>query len=284
MKKVDELSESRRGSGSSGKKIHLQVLRGYVESSSGSEGSWSFINESEDVSAAVWSSEEGRRGNEEHLVIPMAADEPGRSSNAVSDAAEQSNDDGAAVRGGSHERRGVDLEGGSDGAPAAAFEVAEIVSGIHRNQLRRALVEGDTNTAPVLLHGFQEAEEAEVISESSGTLPLEGSTTGEAGDGREPGEDGAHETSELPVMGNEAERRNPEASRREGHHADERDGREGHEEVLARVPSEVAYVEESLQETDGEAVDAAAADVAEINYEVRRTFRGVSANNDFVFS
>ena len=130
----------------------------------------------------------------------MAANEPGRSSNAVRDAAEQSNDDGAAVRGGNHERRGVDLEGGSDGAPAAAFEVAEIVSGIHRNQLRRALVEGDTNTAPVLLHGFQEAEEAEVISESSGTLRLEGSTTG---DGREPGEDGAHETSELPVMGSD---------------------------------------------------------------------------------
>ena len=102
------------------------------------------------------------------------------------------------------------------------------------------------------------------------------------GDGREPGEEGAHETSELPAMGNEAERRNPEASRREGHHADERDGREGREETLASVPSEVAYVEESLQETDGEAADAAAADVAEINYEVRRTFRGVSANNDFV--
>ena len=164
VKKVEELSESRRGSkgfGSSGKKIHLKVLRGCsVESSSGSEGSWSFINESEDVSAAVWSSEEGRRESEEHLVIPMAANEPGRSSNAVRDAAEQSNDDGAAVRGGSHERRGVDLEGGSDGAPAAAFEVAEIVSGIHRNQLRRALVEGDTNSAPVLLHGFQERQKS----------------------------------------------------------------------------------------------------------------------------
>ena len=203
---------------------------------SGSEGSWSFINESEEASAAVWSSEEGRRGNEEHLVIPMAADGPGRSSNAARDAAEQSNDDGAAVRGGSHERRGIELEGGRDGAPAAAYEVAEIVSGIHRRQLHRALAEGDTSTAPVLLHGFQEAEEAEVISESSGTLPLEGSMTG---DGREPGEEGAHETSELPAMGNEAERRNPEASRREGHHADERDGREGHEEVLASVPSEV---------------------------------------------
>ena len=136
VKKVDELSESRRGSkgfGSSGKKIHLKVLRGCsVESNSGSEGSWSFINESEEASAAVWSSEEGRRGNEEHLVIPMAADGPGRSSNAVRDAAEQSNEDGAAVRGGSHERRGVDLEGGRDGAPMAAYEVAEIVSGIHR--------------------------------------------------------------------------------------------------------------------------------------------------------
>ena len=78
MKKVDELSESRRGSkgfGSSGKKIHLKVLRSRsVESNSVSEGSWSFINESEDASAAVWSSEEGRRGNGEHLVIPMAAD------------------------------------------------------------------------------------------------------------------------------------------------------------------------------------------------------------------
>ena len=53
---------------------------------------------------------------------------------------------------------------------------------------------------------------------------------------------------------------------REGQNEDERDGREGREEALASVPSEVTYVEESYQEIDGEAVDAAAADVAEINY------------------
>ena len=288
VKKVDELSESERGSkgfGSSGKKIYLKVLRGCsVESSSGSECSWSFINESEEVSAAVLSSGEGRK-SDEHLVVPMAVGEPDRHFDAVRDAVEESNDDGAGVRGESHEHRGVDPDGGSGGAPAAAFEVAEIVSNIHQNQMRRALDEGDASSAPELLRHFREAEEGEeveVISESSGTHPMEGSTTGEVGDGREPGGDGAHETSEHPVLGVEANRGDPEASRREGHHADERDGREGREEAVASVPSEVAYVEESLQETDGEAIDAAAADVAEINYEVRRTCRGVSANNDFV--
>ena len=175
-----------------GKKIHLKVLRGRsVESSSEGECSWSFIegNESEqlEVSAAVLSSGEGRE---------MAADEPDQHFDAVRDAAEQSNEDGA-----------------------------------------------------------------------------RGSTTGEAGDGREPDGIGARETSEHPDVGIEASGRNPEASWRDGDHAEESDGREGREEALASAPSDVTYVEESFQEIDEEVVDAAAGDIAEINYEVRRNVR-----------
>ena len=241
-------------------------------------------NESEEleISAAVSSSGEGRE-SDDHLVVPMAAEEPNRHFDAVRDAVEQSNEDGARVRGESHELRGIEPEGGG-GAPAAAFEVAEIVSNIHQNQMRRALGTGSADSAPELLQSFREAEEGEEVevSESSGTHPMEGSTAGEAGDGREPGGNGAHETSEHPAVGVEASRRFPEASWREGDHAEERDGREGQDEPLANVPSEVAYVSESLEEIDGEAVEAAAVDIAEINYEVRRNFRVVSANNDFV--
>ena len=201
VKRVEELSESQRGSkgfGSSGKKIHLKVLRGCsVESSSEGECSWSFINESEELEncAAVLSSGED-------LMVPMAADEP--TFDAV-DAAEQSNERGA-----------------------------------------------------------------------------RDATTVVAGDGREPDEMGARETSEYPDVEIEASGRNPEASWRDGDHADERDGREGREEALAEAPSDVTYVQESFREIDEEGVDAAAGDIAEINYEVRRNVRVVSANNDFV--